>query len=97
MFDDYYFEFDAVKNMLLQKERGISFEQIIAIINAGNVASVKPHHNQKKYPNQYITGVVTDDYIYLVPFVVENNKIFLKTIYPSRKATKNYKKGIKND
>mgnify|MGYP001329997008 CR=1 FL=1 len=96
MFDEFYFEFDAQKNALLQQERDISFEQIIVLMETGNIASVKPHHNQKKYPNQYIVEVVSDDYIYLVPFVIEKSKIFLKTIYPSRKATKNYTKGKKD-
>lgn len=96
MFDDFYFEFDAQKNVLLQQERGISFEHIIVLIKNGNISSVKPHHNQKKYPNQYVAEIISSNYIYIVPFVIENNKIFLKTIYPSRKATKNYKKGEKD-
>jgi len=95
MTDNFYFEFDPQKNSVLRRERGVSFEQIIILMENGNIESVKPHHNQKKYPNQYIAEVISDDYIYLVPFVTEQNKIFLKTIYPSRKATKIYKKGKK--
>jgi len=61
-----------------------------------NVVSVKPHYNQKQYPNQHVVEVIEREYIFVVPFVVEGNKIFLKTIYPSRKATKIYKKGKNN-
>ncbi len=96
MLEGFYFEFDAQKNIILQRERGISFEHIVFLMENGNISSVKPHHNQKKYYNQHIAEVVSGDYIYVVPFVIENNKIFLKTIYPSRKATKNYKKGKKD-
>lgn len=93
MFDDCFFEFDAGKNAILQEQRGVSFEQVIALIEAGNIISVKPHHNQEKYPNQHIVEVIVGDYICLVPFVVNQNRIFLKTIYQSRKATKLHKKG----
>lgn len=96
MFNKHYFDFSTDKNAILQKERGISFEQIIVLMESENIISVKPHHNQIKYKNQYIAEVFTKDYIYLVPFVIEGRKIFLKTIYPSRKAVKNYKKGDEN-
>lgn len=92
MFQDCYFEFSAEKNAILQKKRGIGFERIIVLIEMGEIISVKPHHNQHKYPNQHIVELVANGYIYLVPLVVDGKKIFLKTIYPSRKATKNYKK-----
>jgi len=93
MFEDCYFDFDAHKNTILQKERGVSFEQIIILIENGNVIAVKPHHNQKKYQNQHIAEILAGDYICLVPFVVDGNKVFLKTVYLSRKATKSYKRG----
>jgi hypothetical protein len=50
------------------------------------------HPDQENYPGQRIYFVVMEDYIYLVPHVVENDYVFLKTIIPSRKATKAYKK-----
>lgn len=96
MSDNFYFEFNAQKNNMLKHNRGISFEHIILLIESGKILSVKSHHNQKQYPNQHIIEINADEYIYIVPCVITGNKIFLKTIYPSRKANKSYKKGEKN-
>ena len=76
------------KNELLKLERNISFERIVFEIIAGNELKVTPHANQGKYPGQKISEVVVDDYVYLVPFIETNSEYFLKTIIPSRKATK---------
>ncbi len=57
----------------------------------GNLLDVLVHHNQEKYPNQKIFVVFIRDYTYCVPFVEEKDKIFLKTIFPSRKIHKIYK------
>jgi hypothetical protein len=54
------------------------------------------HPNKKKYPNQKVMIVDVDGYAFLVPYVVDKNEYFLKTIIPSRKATKRYL-GDKND
>jgi hypothetical protein len=48
------------------------------------------HKNQKRYPDQKIYAVEINNYVYLVPFVETEKEIFLKTIIPSRKATKKY-------
>jgi hypothetical protein len=48
------------------------------------------HPNQETYPRQKISVVVIEGYAYLVPFVESENEIFLKTIIPSRKASKQY-------
>lgn len=90
MTDPIEFHFDGDKNQRLKEERGISFEEIILLINDGYMVDVVEHHNPKKYPNQKFYLVDVDGYIYLVPFIREGNKIFLKTIYPSRKVTKEY-------
>lgn len=87
------FEFDLKKNVALKKERGISFEEIILLIDEGHLLDVVEHPNKAKYPNQQLYVIDVQGYIYLVPFVREENKIFLKTIYPSRKATKAYLAG----
>lgn len=85
------FNFSADKNALLIKERNISFEEIIAAIEDGNILAVVEHPNQKKFGHQKIYVVYANDYVYLVPFVEEKNgRIFLKTIIPSRKAKKQY-------
>lgn len=91
MNEAYYFEFDESKNILLQRDRGISFERIIAIIADGKLLRVLEHHDRRKYPHQYIYEVDVEGYVYLVPVVIDGSKIFLKTIYPSRKATKRRK------
>ena len=78
------------KNELLQKERGITFEEIVLNIQLGNEVAIYDHPNAKKYPNQKISVVLIEDYAYLVPYVEDEEQFFLKTIIPSRKATKQY-------
>lgn len=79
------------KNELLKKTRGIGFEEIIIAIEAGNILDVYDHPDQSNYPGQKIYVVEALDYVYLVPYVRDENGIFLKTIIPSRKAKKIYK------
>lgn len=76
--------------MLIQKQRGIGFEDIVAAIDTG-LLDVYDHPDQEAYPNQKIYVVEALGYVYLVPFVRDGDKIFLKTIIPSRKAKKIYK------
>ena len=78
------------KNERLKAERGIGFEQVILHIERGDVIDVLTNPNQSKYPNQQMLIVNIRDYIYLVPFVEDENGKFLKTIIPSRKATREY-------
>ena len=85
-----YIAWDADKNNWLVKNRGISFEEVLILIQEEKVIADLPHPNQKKYPNQRILVININDYIYIVPYVEDEKKIFLKTIYPSRKYTKNY-------
>jgi len=84
------FDWDSNKNELLKKERGISFEEIVFLIENDGLLAVENHPNQKKYPNQRIYVIRIDNYAYLVPFLEKEGKVFLKTIIPSRKATKKY-------
>jgi uncharacterized DUF497 family protein len=85
-----YFTWNQEKNELLKKERGISFEEIVFHIEKGDVADLLEHPNQKRYPGQRVFIVLVDQYAYLVPFEESEEEIFLKTIIPSRKATKRY-------
>jgi len=85
------FNWSAEKNQLLMRERGISFERIVFEIASGNEQAVLDHPNQGKYPGQKISMVQVDDYVYAVPFIETEAEIFLKTIIPSRKATKQYR------
>ncbi len=84
------FAWDNQKNQLLIKERGISFERVIFLIENGGLLDVVKHPNSNKYPHQKMFIVVVDEYAYLVPFVETDKDIFLKTIIPSRKATRKY-------
>jgi len=85
------YNWNPEKNQLLIRERGISFERIVFEIASGNELAVLEHTNQNKYPGQKISMVQGDDYVYAVPFIEDNAEIFLKTIIPSRKATKQYR------
>ncbi len=87
---DMKYEWNPPKNEWLKKERNISFEQIIFHLSQGDVWKIADHPDQKKYPGQKIYFVIVEDYIYLVPYIIEKEYIFLKTVIPSRKATKIY-------
>ena len=81
------------KNALLKAGRQVSFEEIVLYIEMGFLLDVLEHPNQEKYKGQKIFVVQVDNYIYLVPFIEAESEIFLKTIIPSRKATRKYLKG----
>ena len=91
-FADKYIDWSAEKNAKLKQGRSISFEDIFLKIIAGEVLDVFAHPNKVKYPHQYVIVIEISAVIYLIPCVVDMEKIFLKTIYPSRKAKKYYKK-----
>ena len=84
------YTWNSEKNEILKKDRGISFEEIILNIQLGNEVDINDHPNIERYPEQKISVVLIEDYVYLVPFVENKEEIFLKTIIPSRKATKQY-------
>ena len=93
----HYFEFNQEKNFLIFKERGVTFEQVIALIEQQDyMLDIQDHPNKNKSPNQKIYIVEIDGYCYLVPCVINEDKVFLKTIIPSRKATKEYIKAKGN-
>lgn len=85
-----YLDWDEEKNQTLKKERDVSFEDVIIAIELGGVLDIIEHPNPKKYPNQKVLVINIGNYVYLVPFVEDNEKYFLKTIFPSRKMTKKY-------
>ena len=85
-----FFKWNADKNLQLILERSISFEEVVFNIEKGGLLDVVQHPNQKRYPNQRIFIVNIENYAYLVPFVEQKDEIFLKTIIPSRKATRIY-------
>ncbi len=88
-----YFAWDAEKNEQLRAERGISFEEIVFHIERGDILDILEHPNQEKYRGQRIFVVNVSDYAYLVPFEETESEVVLKTIIPSRKATRRYLRG----
>lgn len=84
------FAWNSEKNELLKRERGISFEEVVLNIQLGNEVDIFEHPNQERYSGQQISVVVIEGYVYLVPFIENEEEVFLKTIIPSRKATKQY-------
>lgn len=93
-----YFAWNEEKNQQLKQERNVSFEEVVFHIRSEDLLDILEHPNQEKYPGQRIFVVNIDDYAYLVPFVEDEEHAFLKTIIPSRKATKKYlKQRLKDD
>ena len=84
-----YFNWNPEKNKKLIKERGVSFEICLIKIESKDIVDIL---DSERYPNQKIFVIEIDNYIYLVPFVENENEIFLKTIIPSKKFTKKYLK-----
>ena len=89
------FEWKPEKNAWLRQHRRISFDEIVVHLGRGDVWKTTFHPNHKKYPHQLIAFVVVDDYVYLVPFDEVGDVIILRTIIPSRKATRQYLEGKK--
>lgn len=86
------FDFSKEKDELLKETKGVSFEDIIQAIKLGHLIDNKTHPNQKKYPGQKLFVVKIGSYIYVAPYVIDHKRrvFFLKTVYPSRKLTKQY-------
>lgn len=78
------------KNEQLKQSRGISFEDVVLALESGGLLDVLIHPNPRQYPNQKVLVVAVMEYVYLVPHVEESDYMFLKTIIPSRKATRDY-------
>ncbi len=83
-------DWNAAKNEILKSERGVSFEEVMAALIEDGFLDIVKHPNEQKYSHQKMFVVNVDNYVYLVPFVEDDEKIFLKTIIPSRQATKRY-------
>lgn len=86
------FEYSEEKNVLIKKQHGISFEEIIDALETKKILAAFPNPNRRKYPNQLIVVVEVRGYAYVVPTVRGKESIFLKTAFPSRKYTKKYLK-----
>lgn len=86
---------DDDKSKKLKEERGLSFEDIVFYIEKHYILDDYQHPNKTKYMNQRIMILNINSYAYIVPYIENDEEIFLKTIIPSRKATKIYFKGVK--
>ena len=87
-----YLNWNSGKNEILKRERGISFEEIAYLIVSGQVIGIEEN---PEYPNQRMYVLEIDNYAIIVPYVEDDDKIFLKTAFPSRKFTKKY--GLKGE
>ena len=85
-----YYRWDPKKNEQLKAERGVTFEQVVLHIDRGDLPGVYQHPNPDRYPSQQVLVVRLGEYAYLVPFVESEEGRFLKTIIPSRKATRDF-------
>jgi uncharacterized DUF497 family protein len=84
------FAWNDEKNEFLRIARDVSFEEVVFHIQNGDVLDVIKHPNAARYPKQQIIVLNIEGYVYFVPYIKERGTRFLKTIIPSRKATKEY-------
>jgi uncharacterized DUF497 family protein len=84
------FKWNFEKNEILFDTRGITFDEVVQAVADGQILSDEAHPNHKKYPNQRVMVVSISGYTYLVPYVMDGEDYFLKTIIPSRKAMKRF-------
>ena len=85
-----YFDWNHEKDEKLKLGRKIGFEDILTAIETGGLIEIRNHPNPKRYGKQKEFVVLIEGYVYVVPFVEDDEKIFLKTIFPNRKETKKY-------
>jgi len=87
-----YFNWSSDKNEILKHTRGISFEEIVYLVQSGKILGIEENPRRS---NQKMYILEIENYAIIVPFVEKENEIYLKTAFPSRKYTKRYglKKG----
>ena len=89
------FDWSTEKNQWLIEQRGLSFERVVSAIEQGGLVDVLEHPNQDRYPGQMIYVVEIEEYLHLVPFVTQaDGTRFLKTIIPSRKSMRDYRRRL---
>ena len=84
------FDWNEEKNKQLKLERNIGFERVVIAIEEGDILDILEHPNKNQYMNQFLIIVEINSYAYVIPSVIDNEYWFLKTIFPSRKFTKEY-------
>lgn len=91
-----HIEWDEDKNTQLKEERNLSFETIVIALEQGKLIDIVPNPSSN-FAHQQVLIVEIDDYLILVPFIEDEEKIFLKTAFKSRKVTKNHQRSQKNE
>ena len=86
------YKWSEEKNKILMAQRGVSFEDVLYELENNGIIDNYKHPLKDKYPNQYIYVVSLNGYIHYVPYVIDDDYIFLKNIIPSRKLNKKYKR-----
>ncbi len=84
------FDWNDEKNAVLERTRGVCFEDVLVCIQNGGVLDIIRHPNRERYPGQSIIVLNINGYVWLVPYLKQKGVRFLKTIIPSRKATREY-------
>ncbi len=86
------FDYDVGKNIFVKERCGFGFEDAIEAIRSGRLLDIIEHPNKKKYLHQYVLVIEMENYVFSLPSVYDKdkNEFFLKTMYPSRKLTKEY-------
>ncbi len=70
-----FFAWDDAKNARLKADHGIGFEDIVFHIERGDLLDTLDHPNPGRYAGQRIFVVQRDDYVYLVPFVEDEQTV----------------------
>lgn len=91
------YDWDSKKNDFLKANRRISFEAVIVHLGRGDIWKVTDHPDQLRHPGQSILFVIVDDYVHMVPFEIRGDTLWLVTVIPSRKATREYRKEKQNE
>ena len=84
MSNNIIFHWSEEKNLLLKKTRNLYFEDVVVAIEGGDLIEVVPN-SSKNHQEQSCFIVKINNYAHIVPYIENENGIFLKTIYPSRK------------
>ncbi len=90
----YSIRFDEKKNQLLKASRDVCFDGVVDAIEQNRLVGNIKHFKKDKYPNRYLFLVEVNNYIYIVPYLkdIKKKELYLKTVYPSRKFTKMYRR-----
>jgi len=81
------FNWSEEKNKILKESRGISFEEVIVAMENGDLLEIIPN-SSKNHKDQNCFIVSINGYPYKIPYVENENEIFLKTIHRDRKHKK---------